>query len=62
MKINRHNYEEFIIDFMEGKLPEREAEAVSSFLDKNPDIKSEAEDLLNCNLVNENVEFDNNAL
>jgi len=62
MKINRHNYEEYLLDFIEGNLTEEEAIAVNSFLDKNPDIKAEAEQLLDCNLNQEHYHFKNKAL
>lgn len=43
MVINRHNYEEYLLDFMEGNLPAHEVDAVLLFLEENPDIKSEFE-------------------
>lgn len=61
MKINRHNYEEYLLDFIEGNLSEAEAIAVNSFLDKNPDLKAEAEQLLDCNLNPESFHFNNKA-
>ncbi|NNC85941.1 MAG: hypothetical protein HKN75_07660 [Bacteroidia bacterium] len=41
MKINRHNYEAFFIDFFDGNLSETDASLLFSFLDENPDLKAE---------------------
>ena len=62
MKINRHNYEEFLLDFIEGNLPANEAEAVQSFLDKNPDVKAETQDLLNFKLADNATKFQSKNL
>ena len=45
MVINRHNYEEMLIDFLEGKLSETEQVDLFLFLDANPDIKEEFDSL-----------------
>lgn len=47
MKINRQNYEETLIDYMEGKLSQAEEGEVLLFLNANPDIKEEFEMLQN---------------
>lgn len=45
MNINKHNYEEFALDFLEGNLaPEMKGE-FQKFLDKNPEIKEEIQSL-----------------
>jgi hypothetical protein len=44
--INRNNYEEYFLDFLEGNLSPSEEELLMSFLDSNPDLKEELE-LLN---------------
>lgn len=59
MDINRHNYEEYLLDFIEGNLSEEGVRAVNSFFEKNPDLKIEAEDLLNCKLVTETYHLKN---
>ncbi len=41
MNINRHNYEEYIIDYLEGTLPEDMLEQLTAFLSNNPDIAEE---------------------
>ncbi len=43
-RINKNNYESYIIDWMEGALDAQTAEEVMAFLDANPDIKQEVED------------------
>ncbi len=62
MKINRHNYEAFLLDFIEGNLSSSEAGTVQSFLEKNPDIKAEAEDLLSFKFDSDSVEFEDKSL
>jgi len=41
MKINRNNYEEFIIDHFDGNLKPDKVNELMNFLEKNPDIKEE---------------------
>lgn len=41
MKINRNNYAEFFIDFFDGNLNDSDTALLFTFLDANPDIKSE---------------------
>ncbi|MGM0497904.1 MAG: hypothetical protein ACQESJ_08305, partial [Bacteroidota bacterium] len=42
-KINRHNYEAFIIDYMEGNLSSSRKEEFLQFMAANPDLKEEFE-------------------
>ncbi len=44
--INRNNYEEYFLDFLEGSLSPSEEDLLMSFLNNNPDLKEELE-LLN---------------
>ncbi len=44
--INRNNYEEYFLDFLEGNLSPSEEDLLMSFLNRNPDLKEEFE-LLN---------------
>lgn len=39
--INRHNYEAYFLDFVEGNLSEEEKAALMLFLEQNPDLKEE---------------------
>lgn len=45
MKIDRLNYEIWLIDLLEGNLSEIQAERVNNFLERNPDIREEFNDL-----------------
>ena len=52
MKINRNNYEAFIIDYLDGKLDPVEAAELFRFLSQNPDIESEFGNFGNIKLIN----------
>ena len=45
MDINRNNYEVYMIDYLDGNLSPEKVDELMVFLDKNPDIKEEAEGL-----------------
>ncbi|NPD47140.1 hypothetical protein [Lentimicrobium sp. S6] len=45
MRIDIHNYEEFILDFLEGNLNEQGTEEMKAFLLIHPDIAEDLEDL-----------------
>lgn len=59
MMINRDNYELYILDFLDGKLSEEEAEIFARFLDDNPDIMEEVKNINQMNLVPEDVKYPN---
>ena len=40
MKIDRSNYEIWIIDWLDGSLSDSQAEELKLFLNENPDIRS----------------------
>jgi hypothetical protein len=42
MKINRQNYEAYLLDYIDGNLPEFMVPAILEFLKNNPDIDNEA--------------------
>lgn len=44
MDINRDNYEEFFLDFAEGKLSAEQEETLNNFLKFNPDLEAELKD------------------
>jgi hypothetical protein len=48
--INKHNYEAYLLDFMEGRLSKSDAEALESFLRKNPRIDADIFDASALNL------------
>jgi hypothetical protein len=57
-KINSNNYEEYLIDYLDGSLnPKLEAELLS-FLEQHPDIESEIEGLNMIRLETENLVYD----
>ncbi len=43
--INRENYEIFFMDYLDGQLSPKQLEALKVFLNDNPDLKEELEDL-----------------
>jgi hypothetical protein len=45
MDINRSNYEIWLIDLLEGNLSEKEAEEVTRFLEQNPAIREEFDEM-----------------
>ncbi|MCF8217399.1 MAG: hypothetical protein K9I29_03725 [Bacteroidales bacterium] len=45
MRINRNNYEAYMIDYLDGNLTSAQTDELMLFLDENPDIKAEAEGL-----------------
>jgi len=58
MNITRDNYENFVIDFLEGNLSEKERVCFELFLSENEDIKKEIEQLNDIKLIGEEVIFD----
>jgi hypothetical protein len=62
MKIDRSNYEIWLIDWLDGNLSDQDAELLHQFLKENPDIKAEAEDMEICTLVSSGAPFINKDL
>lgn len=62
MKINKNNYEIYILDYIEGKLVGNLLEEFEKFLDNNPDIRAEAEGVNELSLRSEEVLGDKNEL
>lgn len=50
MKIDRSNYEEFVISYLDGTLNTIDTAELLIFLEQNPDLKEEAADLANYSL------------
>ncbi len=58
-RINKHNYESYLIDMMEGNLSASLTEELMAFLDDNPEIRQEFEEFENVILEPEQVSFKN---
>ncbi len=57
MNINRNNYQEFLLLYIDGELSAEVEQEVDAFLELNADIKQEFDDLLNTKLQLEDVSF-----
>ena len=57
--INRNNYEEFFLLYVDGELDAMQQMAVENFVQQNPDLAVELEMILNTKLAPEAIEFDN---
>ncbi|MBX2930907.1 MAG: hypothetical protein KF781_03040 [Chitinophagaceae bacterium] len=63
MNINRDNYEEFLLLYVDGELNIAEQKAVEQFVQINPDLQEELEILLSTKLTTEkNISFDKSSL
>ncbi len=63
MNINRNNYEEFLLLYMDAELSATERRAVEEFLNENPDLKEEFELLMQTRLKpEEEIRFGNKDL
>lgn len=58
MKIDRTNYEAYLIDYLDGNLSDEQWHSVDIFLQENEDIRHEFEGLEEINLNHEDVVFD----
>ncbi len=57
-KINRHNYEVFFLDYVEGNLDASQKEELFTFLSLNPDLKVELDEFEIITLGNSSERFD----
>lgn len=61
--INKNNYEAFLLDYIEGTIGKEDAKLLTEFLDKNPELKLEMEDLELVTLpMEQKFNFDKNSL
>ena len=51
MTIDRTNYEIWFIDWLDNNLSQRQIEQLNLFLNENPDLKEEFDELSRCNLI-----------
>ena len=57
MKINRNNYEAFLIDFLDGTLDAVVVAELMLFLEANPDIREEFDGIEEVSLESQNIQF-----
>ncbi len=57
--INRNNYEEFFLLYVDGELDIAQQHAVENFVQQNPDLTVELEMLVHTKLIPENISFNN---
>jgi len=57
MTINRHNYEAFLVDYLDGELQSSLVGELLLFLEQNPDIKNEYEGMEDAVLVSETYAY-----
>ena len=62
MKINRNNYEVFLIDYLDGTLDAILEAELLLFLEENPDIREEFEGLETVSLSNQKISFDDKSI
>jgi hypothetical protein len=63
MNINRHNYEVFFIDYIDGKLTVEQLSELKTFLSQNPDLEKDLLEFNSTPVLAENIVFaDKNSL
>lgn len=62
MKINRCNYEVFLVDYLDGTLDSSLEGELIAFLEKNPEIKNQFDGLEDVVLVNDTISYPNKAV
>jgi hypothetical protein len=60
-KVNRNNYEVWVIDYFDGKLSAVEVKSLLTFLDKHPDLKEEFDTFDLTSITAEQLTFDNKS-
>ncbi|MDO9580830.1 MAG: hypothetical protein Q7J06_09750, partial [Bacteroidales bacterium] len=62
MKIDRSNYEIWLIDWLDNNLSDQQVEQLKIFLGENADLREEFEELSRCNLEPSVKSFPNKDL
>ncbi len=57
-KLNKHNYEAYFLDFIEGNLNESQVRELKKFIDANPELEEELNDFEEFTLKPENIIYD----
>ena len=57
MKIDRQNYEQYLIDYLDGRLNSEQIGSLITFLELNPDLKEEFEGVEKMNLTPDEIIF-----
>jgi hypothetical protein len=57
MNIDSSNYEMWLIDWLDGNMTRQQVEKLKVYLEQNPDISDEFNDLAQMNLVPEQISF-----
>jgi len=61
MEISRQNYEQYFVDYLDGKLNENQVGILMSFLEFNPDLKEEFADIEKMYLAPDEIKFSGKA-
>jgi len=61
MEISRQNYEQYFVDYLDGKLNEKQVGILMSFLEFNPDLKVELADIEKMCLAPDETKFSEKA-
>jgi hypothetical protein len=61
MEISRQNYEQYFVDYLDGKLNEKQVGILMSFLEFNPDLKEEFADIEKMCLAPDETKFSGKA-
>ncbi len=57
MEINKHNYQEILLLYIDGELTPDFEKEVQAFIDANNDVQQELDELLNAKLIQEDISF-----
>jgi len=61
ININRNNYEQYFVDYLDGNLSQQDEQQVVLFLEQNPDLKEELEEFEQIEIVKDEIAFSNKS-